>query len=166
MDRNDLIKKEWGGMRMRAKQLTIPADNEPGKLAIVTDILSHEKINIRAITISSFGDRGFFNIIVDDPEAAFQVLTTAAITAQLKQVLAVLMNDKPGGVDAIIQLLAKNNINIENAYGFVVESHKKAVFVIECNEIDEAEKLLDENKIKTLDAESLNAIEPFHYMKY
>ena len=59
---------------MKAYQLRIPADNKPGMLARVTAVLAHEKINIRATTISSFGERGFFNLIVDDPERANKAL--------------------------------------------------------------------------------------------
>lgn len=151
---------------MKAYQLTVPADNQPGKLAKVTSALSLEKINIRAITISSFGKEGFFNIIVDDPATGQKVLEREGIKAQLKEVIAVLINDKPGGLDRLVQDMADNNINVENAYGFVVESRKQAVFVIDTNDLDEALKICREKKWQTLSAEALSFIEPFHYMKY
>jgi len=55
---------------------------------------------------------------------------------------------------------------VENAYGFVVESHKNAVFVVDVDKLDETIAVLEREKFTTLDAEALNAIEPFHYMKY
>ena len=64
---------------MTAYQLTVPVDNKPGRLAQVSGILNREKINIRAITISSFGDKGFFNILVDDPTLARKALEKAGI---------------------------------------------------------------------------------------
>lgn len=151
---------------MKAYQLTVPADNQPGKLAEVTSLLKTEKINIRAITISSFGERGFFNVLVDDPKGAQKALAKAGLEVELKEVVAVLIDDKPGGLDRIVQLLSQEKLNIENAYGFVLESWKNAVFVIEVTELDQAIKLLEEHKIKTLSAEALSAVEPFHYMKY
>lgn len=146
--------------------LTIPADNKPGSLARVTTLLSKEKINIRAVNITSFGNNGYFHLVVDDPEGAHDALNKAGIKNNLKKVIAVLIEDKPGSLDHLINLLHKNSINVENACGFVLESSKKAVFVVDVDKLDEALDLLKKEKFKTLDAESLNAVEPFHYMKY
>ncbi|HPA85750.1 MAG TPA: ACT domain-containing protein [Deltaproteobacteria bacterium] len=151
---------------MIAYQLTIPTENTPGKLARVSGILSREKINIRAVTISSYGDRGFFNILVDDPKPAQKALVKEGIDARLKEVIAVVIEDRPGGMDKLVQLLAGAGINIENAYGFVLESNKTAVFVVDVSDLDKTQKVLKEHKFKTLTPEALATIEPFHYMKY
>jgi len=136
---------------MMAHQLLVPADNKPGMLAKVTSVLAREKINIRAITISSFGERGFFNIIVDEPKRAHRELEKAGLTAVRV---------------FLVQLLASKSINVENAYGFVLESRVQAVFVIDVNNRELALQALKDNGYKTIDAESLNSVEPFHYMKY
>ncbi len=151
---------------MIAYQLTVPVDNTPGKLARVSGVLTREKINVRAITISSFGERGFFNILVDDPRLAQKALAKAGIEASLKEIIAVLIEDRPGGMDKLAQLLGAEGINIENAYGFVLESSKTAVFVVHVSELEKTQKILKEHKFKTLSAEALATIEPFHYMKY
>ncbi len=151
---------------MIAHQLLIPAENKPGKLAEVTHILAGEKLNIRAITISSFGKEGFLNIIVEDPKAALKALEKAGISVSLKEIIAVLIDDRPGGLDSLAQILADNKINIENAYGFVLESFKQAIFVLDVQEIEKALKLIEKNGFKTLSSEYLSTIEPFHYMKY
>ena len=151
---------------MIAYQLTVPVENAPGRLAKVTEVLRKEKINIRAITISSFGSQGFFNILVDDPRGGQRALKSNGIEVDLKEVIAVLIDDKPGGLDRLVQYLAENSINIENAYGFVLESFKNAVFVIDVDDIKKTVRLLEASKFKTLNAEALAAIEPFHYMKY
>ncbi|HOO44846.1 MAG TPA: ACT domain-containing protein, partial [Deltaproteobacteria bacterium] len=111
---------------MIAYQVTVPTQNTPGKLAEVSGILARERINIRAITISSFGEHGFFNILVDDPKLAKKVLNKEGIRADLAEVIAVVLDDRPGGMNKLVQLLAEKGINIENAYGFVLESNKTA----------------------------------------
>ena len=151
---------------MIAYQLTIPRQNKPGMLAEVSGILSREKINIRAITISSFGEHGFFNLLVDDPKLAEKVLQREGIPAGLKEVVAVLMEDRPGGMDDLVQILARESINIENAYGFVLESRRMAVFVLEVQDPGRARAILEEHRFETLSPEALSSIEPFHYMKY
>ena len=149
-----------------AFQLTIPVDNRPGKIAEVSSILAGEKFNIRAITISSFGESGFLNIMVDDPKLAKKSLERKKIPVTLKEVIAVIMEDRPGGMDKIVQLLAKEQINIENAYGFVLESHRTAVFVLDVSDIDGTRKILREKGFTMLGTEALATIEPFHYLKY
>ncbi len=109
---------------------------------------------------------GFFHLVVDEPKRAQQALKKEGIASELKEVLAVLIDDKPGSLDKLVQFLTNGGVNIENAYGFVLESHKHAVLVADVDKIAEAQELLKKSGFKTLDADSLNAIEPFHYMKY
>jgi len=151
---------------MIAYQLSIFAENKPGRLAAVTGILAKEKINIRATTIATSDTFGVINLIVDDPKRAQMVLSKAGMTVNLREVLAVLIEDKPGGLDRLTQLLLKENININNAYGFVLESRERAVFVVDVDQIEKAQKIIEKAGFKTLDADALAAVEPFHYMKY
>lgn len=151
---------------MIACQLSIFAENKPGRLAAVTRVLAKEKINIRATTIATSDTFGVINLIVDEPERAGRALTAAGMTVTLNPVLAVVIPDQPGGLDKLTQLLLAEEINVNNAYGFVLESSKKAIFVVSVDQVERAEKLLEKKGFQTLDAESLSAIEPFHYMKY
>lgn len=151
---------------MKAYQLRIPADNKPGMLARVTSVLAREKINIRATTISSFGQRGFFNLIVDDPERAHKILVRDGVAAELREVIAILIQDQPGGLNRLVQHLAAEEVNIENAYGFVIESRVQAVFVLEVSDTARVQELLRKAKFETLSSQALADIEPFHYMKY
>ena len=57
-------------------------------------------------------------------------------------------------------------MNINNAYGFVLESRKRAVFVLDVNQAEKARNLLIEKGFPLLDTEALAQVEPFHYMKY
>jgi hypothetical protein len=147
-------------------QLSIFAENKPGRLAAVTQVLAREKINIRATTIATSDTFGVINLIVDDPPRAEAALTNAGMTVTLSRVLAVVIPDQPGGLDKLTQLLFAEGININNAYGFVLEGSRKAVFVVSVDQIEKAEKLLEKKGFQTLDAEALSAVEPFHYMKY
>ncbi|HPD57230.1 MAG TPA: ACT domain-containing protein [Smithellaceae bacterium] len=143
---------------MIAYQLSIFAENKPGKLAAVTGVLNKEKINIRATTIATADTFGVVNLIVDDPQKAEAALAKAGMTVHLREVLAVLIPDKPGGLDALTQLLYKEKINVNNAYGFVLEGSKSAVFVVDVDQLEKTEKLLEENGFKTLDTKTLSAM--------
>ena len=151
---------------MIAHQVTIAATNEPGSLARVTRILNREKINIRATTISTFGDHGFINLIVDHPRDAQRVLQKNGLNAELRDVLAVLIGDKPGELDRLVQMLKEEGINVENAYGFVLESFKTAVFVVDVEDTEKTSRLIEKHDFQTIDSAALSSIEPFHYLKY
>jgi hypothetical protein len=150
---------------MIAQQLSIFAQNQPGRLAAVTQILAAEKINIRATTISTSDTFGVINLIVDDPEKARTALTKAGMMVHLREVLAILIEDQPGGLSKLTQMFAKENININNAYGFVLEGRKKAVFVVDVDQTEKAEELVEKKGFKTLDSEALSAVEPILYVK-
>jgi hypothetical protein len=151
---------------MIAHQLSIFAENKPGKLATVTSVLAKAKVSIRATTIATADTFGVINLIVDDPKTAQAALTKAGMMVKLRPVLAILIDDRPGGLDRLTQLLYKEGINVNNAYGFVLESREKAVFVVDVDQMEKAERLIEKNGFKTLDTDALSAIEPFHYMKY
>ena len=52
---------------MIAYQLSVHAENKPGQLAGVTALLARAGISIRATTITTFGQTGIINLIVDEP---------------------------------------------------------------------------------------------------
>ena len=151
---------------MTVSQISVFAENKPGQLARITRILSKEKINIRATTIATSHSYGVINLIVDEPKRAQKALTADGLMVTMKVVIAVVIEDKPGGLDKLTQLLAKENVNINNAYGFVLESWKTAIFVIDVDQMEKAQQLIKKAKFKTLDDDSLTAVEPFHYVKY
>lgn len=141
---------------MLIEQISVFAENRPGRLTAVTRILAKEKINIRATTISTSDTFGVINLIVDKPKQARQALGRAGMMVHPRKVLAVLIGDEPGGLDHLTQLLAGGHININNAYGFVIEPSHRAVFVIDADEANKAEKLIKDAGFKTINAKVLS----------
>ncbi len=143
---------------MIVHQLSIFAENKPGSLARVTAILAREKVNIRATTIATSDTFGVISLIVDDPERACRVLTDEGLMVNLKDVIAVVIEDRPGGLDSLIQLLYREKVNVNNAYGFVLESSRTAVFVVDVDQIERAQTLIEQNGYRLLDAKALSAV--------
>ena len=151
---------------MIVHQISVFAENKPGQLARLTRILGEEKVNIRATTIATTATFGVISLIVDDPQKAIKAIKKDGMMVTTKEVIAVIIEDKPGGLDRLMQLLLKENINVNNAYGFVLDSGKTAVFVVEVDPMDKAQKLIDKAGFKTLDDGALSSVEPVHYVKY
>ncbi|MGD0275323.1 MAG: ACT domain-containing protein [Syntrophales bacterium] len=141
---------------MLIEQISVFAENRPGRLAAVTRILAKEKINIRAISISTSDTFGVINLIVNKPKYARQALSRAGMMVHPRKVLALMIGDDPGSLDHLTQLLAGGNININNAYGFIIEPSHRAVFVIDADEAKKAEKLAEDAGFKTINAKVLS----------
>ena len=123
-------------------QLNVFSENRAGKLEKLTRILADAKVNIRAMKISSSDAYGVIKFLVDDPEKGFEAFRKAGVTASLKEVLAVEVPDKAGGMNDMLSLISKAGCNIEDAYGFVTSSGKTAAIVLELADVAVAQKAL------------------------
>lgn len=140
------------------KQISVFMKNEPGRLSHVTKILAAAGIDIRALTVAETADFGILRLIVDDPDKAYKTLKDKQIAVVEHDVLGVEVEDKPGGLSKIAQLLEEEGINIEYVYAFVTKSHEKAYVVLRLDDIEGGRRLLEENNIKLLTTEDLKKI--------
>lgn len=123
------------------KQLSIFSENRPGRLASVAMAIKEEGINIYAFSIAEGAGYGVIRTLVDQPEKAFAKLQGAGFTVRYTDVLALEMEDRPGGLYEAIAYLGEAGINIEYSYAY--SGRKCAVLIIRVEEIDSAiEKLL------------------------
>ncbi len=137
-----------------AHQITVFAENKPGRIERVTRVLKYAGVNIRAITIATSDSFGIIKLLVDNPDGAHKALADEGMAPFKREIVAVLMDDRPGGLHAVAEILGREGINVEGAYGFVVKDKKQAVLVIEVEKIPEVERLLKEKGLTTLsDAE-------------
>lgn len=116
-----------------AKQLTIFVENRPGRLKSISENLGRSNIDIRAFTIQDRGDYGLLRLIVDKPNEAYLALADLGCACALKDVLAISVPDQPGNFHKLTSALAANDINILDAYGFVLQPHRTGVC---CMEVD------------------------------
>ena len=141
-----------------AHQVSVFVENRPGRLERVTEILAKANVNIRAITVSGTYEYGIMKFLVDKPETALEALQSQGISAYLREILAVLMDDRPGGLNRIAKVFSQRKINVDDAYGFVIEDKKRAVLVIDVEKIREAERILKEEGLATLTDEEIYSL--------
>jgi len=141
-----------------AHQISVFVENKPGRMERVTDILAKANVNIRAFTVSGTYEYGVMKFLVDKPDTALQALKAQGISANKREILAILMDDRPGGLHRISRVFGQRKVNIEDAYGFVIEDKKRAVLVVDIEKIAEAEKILKEEGIPTLTDEEIYSL--------
>jgi hypothetical protein len=69
--------------------------------------------------------------------------------------LAVEVEDRPGGLAHIAEILSHHGINVINASGFVVASGRRAVLIIEVEDIAAAQTALKGRHLRLIGEEEL-----------
>lgn len=114
---------------MVVHQLSVFIENRAGRLFEVTDILSANDIDIRAISLSDTVEFGILRLIVSDPERAAAVLRASDFTVSVTEVLAVKVSDRPGGLREVLQVLKDEGVSVEYVYAFVSKSEDASVIL-------------------------------------
>jgi hypothetical protein len=138
-----------------AHQIAVFAENKPGRLGQITRLLLEAGVNIRAMTIADSGQYGVIKMLVDSPDVAYEAFRKSNMAATKKEVMAIVMDDQPGGLHRVAGALESAHINISDAYGFIVESKKQAVLVLDTDNLSQATSLVAGLGLKTLSDEEL-----------
>ena len=123
---------------MKVEQISVFLENKPGGLEKVTRILRDAGINIRTLAVADTSDFGIVRLIVNDVEKATGVLRESGFTVSRTTVVAVEVPDRPGGLHGILEVIAKENINIAYMYAFVEKSGENAVMLFRFDQQDRA----------------------------
>ena len=127
---------------MIVRQLSVFLENKPGRLCAATDALAREGINLSALTLADTSEFGILRLLVDQPDRAKEILTESGVTVRLTDVLAVAMDDAPGGAVGILHLLSEAGLNIEYMYACVGRVSGKAIMVIRTDDPTAATEIL------------------------
>jgi hypothetical protein len=135
------------------KELNVFVENRPGRLRSVAQVLSESKINVRTMTLQDRGEYGLMKLIVNNPDQAYLALADKGFACALKEILAISIKDKPGSFLKLTEIFTDNKVNVLDAYGFVIESSKSAVFCIEVKDPAAIKKVLKKNGFDVLEEE-------------
>ena len=124
---------------MAIKQLTVFVPNRKGAIVSVTDILAKNDINMRALSIAETEDFGILRLIVNDEKKAESVLEENGYLIKVVDVVGVKIGDEPGKLTAALDVLDKNDINVEYLYAFMARTEKHAYVVLRVEDNSSAE---------------------------
>ena len=127
---------------MAIKQLTIFVENKQGKIVAITDTLAKHNVNIRALSIAETEDFGILRLIVNDEAKAEKTLMDEGYLIKITEVVGVKIGDEPGKLTEALNVLDKENINLEYLYAFMARTEKHAYVVLRVEDNSHAEKAL------------------------
>ncbi len=140
---------------MSIHQISVFLENRPGQLAGVTRMLAAEGVDIRAISIAETSDYGLARMIVDDAHKASQILLEHGQILSMTPVWAVEVSDRPGGLLELLELLARENVDVEYMYSLFTNKEGCAYMVLRVSDDGAFHKALEGAPIKVMTAQEL-----------
>ena len=135
---------------MKIQQLAIFLQNKPGHLSGICKTLADNDINIVTLSLADTQQFGILRVIIKEWELAAQKLEEAGYLVQLREVVAVEVDDEPGGMHKIVEIIGAANVNIEYVYAFTFHKSSRAVLVFRFDDPDKAADALREANINVL----------------
>jgi hypothetical protein len=142
---------------MKLQQLSIFLENRPGHLAKPLELLSEHGINLLNLSLADTAEFGILRIIVRDWQKAEQVLKDAGWVVKLTEVVAVDVEDRPGGLAEVLQVAGRADLKIEYMYAFPLRRSDRAALIFRFEQPDRAIEQLQAAGGHLIDAEELFA---------
>ena len=132
---------------MKIRQLSIFIENKPGHLRAVCRLLADAGLDVESMALADTEQFGILRFIIKDWEKAKQVLENEGLIVRETDLVALSVDDRPGGLADVLDILDQTKINIEYMYGYASRLPGKAVLFFRFDNIDDALEILTANKI-------------------
>ena len=112
------------------KQLSVFMPNRPGVLAKACGVLSENGINIMALAVHDTVDNAVVRFLVDHPTKALLLLEQEELYVLEQEVVVLEIENAPGELTRICQVLAQADINIAYAYCTAIKQQESGCIVL------------------------------------
>ena len=129
-------------------QISVFLENRSGQLLEITSILKDANINMRAISIAETNEYGIIRLITDQPEYTVEVLKKEGFVAAMSEVLVVPVLDKVGGLNAMLKVMADENVNIQYMYSIFEKNNDETYMAINVDDPEKVTEVLEKHDMK------------------
>ena len=140
---------------MKIRQISIFIENKPGHLRSACRLLADAGIDVESMALADTEQFGILRFIVKDWEKAKQVFENEGLVVRESELVAVSVDDRPGGLADVLDVLDQTRINIEYMYGHATRNSRKAILFFRFNNIDEAIQQLIAHNVPMISNEEL-----------
>ena len=127
---------------MYITQLSIFVENKFGRLSEILDVLAENQVDIRALSMADTSEFGILRMIVDDVEKAKVVLAESGVVVKSTEVIALPIDETPGGLARMVSKLRDAQISIEDLYAFFSRELGGPQVVMRVDDVKRAEAVL------------------------
>lgn len=124
----------------RITEIFVILENRPSTLGELCSHLADEGVNIEAIGV--FHDTA--KIYVNNVSKAQKLLNKLNYTTELRDVIKVDLENRPGALAELTTKLGNKGINIEYCYGTLSKKGERVSVIVDVSDIDRAIKILKE----------------------
>jgi hypothetical protein len=140
---------------MKLKQLSLFLQNEPGALTAPCRLLAAAGVNIITFALADTQQFGIFRLIVREPDRAKEVLEQNGCLVKVTEVVAIEVEDRPGGLVRVLDVLEQTRVNVEYVYAFTMKQGNHGVLVFRFSNPDAAIQALQAHHVTLLESEEL-----------
>ncbi len=119
-------------------EIFIVLENRPSTLGELCSYLAENKVNIEAIGV--FQDAA--KLYVKNTNKAMKILSKADYTLDLRDVLKVELENRPGALAEVASKLGNKGVNIEYCYGTITKKAGSTSVILDVSDLDRAMKIL------------------------
>ncbi len=138
---------------MIVHQISIFVENKSGTLLKVLELFKENNIQLIASTISDTVEYGIYRIICSEPMRAYDMLKAAGISANLSEVFAIMLDNRPGRAADAVRHISEAGITISYLYSFMLGG--KGILVFRTDDAARTERVIRENSLNALDDKAL-----------
>ncbi len=124
----------------RITEIFVVLENRPSTLGEMCSYLAENGINIESIGV--FQDTA--KLYVKNANKAVKILSKLDYTTELRDVLRVELENRPGALADITSKLGNKGVNIEYCYATISKKSDTAAVILDVSDIDKALKILKE----------------------
>ncbi len=135
---------------MKVQQISIFLENKPGRLSAPAKLLAATGVSIITLSLADTHQFGILRMIVTDQACALEVLRQAGFIVKTNEVVAVAVEDRPGGLAEVLEAMEDSDINVEYMYAFTSKSGDKAILIFRFEQPDAAIALLQQRGINVI----------------
>ena len=140
---------------MEIYQISVFLENQTGKLYELTDILSRNGIDLRAINIAETSDYGILRVITKETQKAIDVLADHGFIATKTPVIAVGVTDEPGGLTSLLHIFSKENFDVEYMYSIFGQPNGMAYMILRVEDVAAVREMLKKHNVHVADGADL-----------
>jgi hypothetical protein len=124
----------------RITEIFVVLENRPSTLGELCSHLAENGINIESVGV--FQDTAKF--YVKNANKAVKILSKLDYTTEMRDVLRVELENRPGALADITSKLGNKGINIEYCYATISKKRDSAAVILDVSDVDKALKILKE----------------------
>lgn len=140
---------------MSITQISIFLENRAGQLSEITKILSENSIDLKALNIAETADYGILRIISDDSDKAAKLLRDNSFIVTETPVAAAAVPNKAGGLNDLLNIISKEEIDIEYMYSVFGQKDGLAYMIFKVKDVEAFISVLEKYFITVADNSDL-----------